>query len=125
MKPILILTLLSLASAASAGTDRLFAAVVAVESNGRADAVGDHGLARGLIQAHRAAWREGCEALGVRWSYTTGVKDAAKCRAVFYAYTGRYGARTAEQRARTWNGGPAGARSAATLGYWRRVKARL
>ena len=34
------------------------------------------------------------------------MKDPAKCRAVFYAYTSRYGAKTDIERARCWNAGP-------------------
>ena len=104
-------------------SDRLFNAVVQVESGGNPAAVGDHGQAHGLIQAHRGAWRDGCKALGVSWSYDSGVRDRRECQAVFYAYTSRYSAMTPEQRARCWNSGPNWrGRYKATDGYWSRVK---
>jgi hypothetical protein len=104
----------------------LFPAIVAVESGGNPAAVGDKGQAHGLIQAHRAAWTEGCQALGVHWSYERGVRNAWRCRTVFYAYTSRYGARTDEQRARCWNSGPGWRHKVkATNGYWRRVRAAM
>ena len=105
--------------------DRLFPAIVAVESGGNPDAVGDHGRARGLVQAHRAAWAEGCRAAEISVLYETGCRDWATCRAVFYGYTGLYGAATDEQRARVWNGGPHGASKASTAGYWERVRAAM
>jgi len=41
------------------GRDRLFDAIVQVESRGNPDAVGDEGNAHGLVQSWRSAWREG------------------------------------------------------------------
>lgn len=104
------------------GRDRLFQAIVEVESHGDPDAVGDGGKSRGLAQASRAAWQDGCEALGVHWDYASGVRDARKCRRIFYAYTSRYGAHSDQERARTWNGGPSGNRRKSTLPYWRKVR---
>jgi len=40
-------------------------------------------------------------------------------------YWARYGARTAEARARMHAGGPDGPRQPETLAYWRRVQRRL
>ena len=103
------------------GRDRIFDAIVEVESGGNPNAVGDGGKAHGLAQAWGPAWREGCEALGVHWDYVTGVRDLRKCNKIFHAYTSLYGARTDQQRARIWKGGPRGDRRRSTLPYWRKV----
>jgi hypothetical protein len=104
------------------GRDRLFDAIVQVESRGNPDAVGDEGNAHGLVQSWRPAWREGRKELGVHWNYATGVRDPRKCIRIFYAYTSLYGARTDQQRARIWNGGPCGDRDRSTLSYWFKVR---
>ena len=115
-----ILLILALTSIARAD---VFRAVVAVESGGDKNAAGDHGQARGLAQCHRGAWQDGCKALGVKWDYATGARDYAKCRAVFFAYASRYGAKTNEQRARCWNAGSGWKHKIkATNGYWAKVK---
>jgi hypothetical protein len=95
---------------------------VEVESQGNPHAVGDGGRAHGLTQAWRGAWQDGCEALGVHWDYATGVRDPHKCSRIFYAYTTMYGAQSAQERARIWNGGPSGDRRKITLSYWRKVR---
>lgn len=124
-----ILTFLAIANSVVAcqnASADVFTAVVQVESRGNANAVGDGGAARGYVQAHRGAWADACEWLGVKWDYATGVKDIQKCRAVFFAYTSRYGARTDEQLARCWNSGPAWAKKyKLTNQYWGKVKAAL
>jgi hypothetical protein len=97
------------------GRDRLFDAIVQVESRGNPDAVGDEGNAHGLVQAWRRAWQDGCKAMGVHWNYATGVRDPCKCIRVFYAYTSLYGARIDPQRVRIWNGGPCGDHHRSTL----------
>ena len=112
----------------------LIPALLAVESNGNWQAIGDAGLARGGLQIHAAAWQDGCEYLGVSWDYKTGAHDPAKAQAVCKAYLTRYGKAyerrtgrkvTAEVLARIWNGGPRGYEKRATVQYWVKIKAEL
>jgi hypothetical protein len=72
----------------------------------------------------RAAWREGCQFGGVDWPYEW-ADDAQRAGQVFTWSGARYGAKTPEQFARIWNGGPSGASKKATLAYWSKVKANL
>jgi hypothetical protein len=122
MRGFVVLGLLTVLVSAAMGRDCLFDAIVAVESRGNPHAVGDGGKAHGLAQAWRGAWKDGCKALGVHWDYAAGVRDPRKCHRIFYAYTSLYGARTDQQRARTWNGGPSGNDRKSTLSYWHKVR---
>ena len=112
----------------------LIPALIAVESGGNWNAIGDNGRARGALQIHRACWQDGCEELGVQWDYETGAHDPTKAKAVCKAYLTRYGRAyerrtgrkaTPEVLARIWNGGPTGYKKKATERYWRKVKTRL
>ena len=122
MRGIVVLGVLAVLVAPAMGFDRLFKAIVEVESQGNPNAVGDGGRAHGLTQAWRGAWTDGCKALGVHWDYRAGVRDPRKCSRVFYAYTSLYGAQTDQERARIWNGGPRGHHRKSTLSYWRKVR---
>ena len=114
--------LLAFLVAPAMGRDRLFDAIVEVESRGNPNAVGDAGKAHGLVQSWRPAWQDGCNVLGVHWNYATGVRDTRKCMQIFHAYTSLYGAQTDQQRARIWNGGPGGDHHRSTLSYWLKVR---
>ena len=100
----------------------LLDAIATVESGADDSAVGDNGRSRGPLQCGRAAWKEGCEFLGVTWDYGTDVWKRFESEAVFIAYTHRWGARTFEERARTWVGGPRGRFKPCTLVYWKKVR---
>ena len=99
---------------------RLFDAIRAVESSGDDKAVGDGGRSRGPYQCSRAAWLDGG---GEPSDYDRLVWDRAECERVMVRYWERYRARTDEERARTWNGGPRWREKPETEDYWRRVKA--
>jgi len=103
----------------------LFQAIRTVESAGDDRAVGDGGRSLGPYQCGRAAWRDACEHAGVDWDYDARVWSRPHCETIMQWYWERYGASTAEQRARTWNGGPRGAQRHSTLAYWQRVEAGL
>lgn len=123
---ILVLTLAATANAAPP-SDRLLDAICAVESNGNANAIGDQGRAVGAYQIHPAVVADVNRLTGSRYTIADRL-DPAKSRAMCRAYLAHYGERaggTDEAHARTWNGGPKGAKKAATVAYWRRVKARL
>lgn len=123
---IAILAPISLTAGATP-SDRLLDAICAVESGGKADAIGDNGKAVGAYQIHPAVVADVNRLTGSRYTLADRL-DPAKSRAMCLAYLAHYGERaggTDEAHARTWNGGPKGAKKAATVAYWRRVKARL
>ena len=102
-----------------------------VESRDR-DAVpdGDGGLAIGPYQIHEVYWRDALRAEQELGGHYQDCRRLAYARAVVAAYMRHHAARAwhdgdAEVIARIHNGGPGGASKAATLGYWRRVRARL
>ena len=96
----------------------LYDAILMVESGGNDSAVGDGGLSRGPYQCGRAAWKDS----GVDWDYDTHVWNRARCEYVMFLYWERWGAKTDEERARIWNGGPRGMSKESTLPYWRKVQ---
>lgn len=100
----------------------LFAAIRQVESGGNDKAVGDKGKSKGPYQCGRAAWLDGCGYGHATWSYHDCVFSRWHTEQVMIWYWAKYGAKTDEQRARMWNGGPRGMHKAATLGYWAKVK---
>jgi len=107
--------------------EKLIAAIGSVESNHDDSAVGDSGRSRGRYQISRAYWIDGG---GLSRRYGRDVTDAARCRLVMIGYWKRY-ARVAltagnlETLARIHNGGPRGDRKAATVPYWRKVRAAM
>lgn len=103
----------------------LYDAIRRVESGGDDFAVGDGGRSRGPYQCGRAAWADACEHGKLDWSYDVFVWRPWRCEYIMYLYWNRYGARTDEERARIWNGGPGGMQKSATLPYWNKVKAEL
>lgn len=103
----------------------LITALIAVESGGRDNAIGDQGRALGPLQIHQGVVLDVNRITGAsyRWQEMT---NRAKSRAVCEAYLKAYGrGATTEQLARRWNGGPQGDRKSATLPYWRKVEAAL
>jgi len=107
--------------------ERLLAAIRQVESGGNDRAIGDGGKAIGPYQLHREYWIDGG---GEPGRYRLDAWDAAACRPVILGYWKRYcpaalAAGDARTLARVHNGGPNGARKAATLPYWRKVQRQL
>jgi len=105
----------------------LFSAIVAVESGGDLNAVGDRGRAVGPAQIWEITVRDVNRIAGTRYTLADRT-DLAKSAEMFRLYTDHYGRRygmpiSDEVRARVWNGGPNGPRNAATLKYWRKVRA--
>ena len=119
--------LLVLASAAHAAPPEAFwRALHQVETSGRTGAIlGDGGRSLGPLQCSRAAFADS----RVPGRYEQ-VADLAFARRVAEAYLKRYAPRAwasgdVETLARVHNGGPAGARKAATLPYAAKVRAAM
>lgn len=105
--------------------DRLYLALVEVESGGDPLAVGDGGRAAGVLQIHPIMVRDVNRILGYdRWT----LEDrwsATESRAMLEVYLEHYGATSYEEAARKWNGGPDGHQQRQTLQYWESVRALL
>ena len=119
--------LLALASAANAAPPEAFwRALHQVETSGRTGAIlGDGGKALGPLQIHRVYHADS----RVPGDYSR-CADLAYSRRVAEAYLRRYAPRAwaagdVETLARIHNGGPAGARKAATLPYAAKVTAAM
>ncbi len=123
----LLLLLATSASAMAADWAGFVRAVHLVESSGRTTGhiIGDGGRSLGPLQVSRAAWQD--SRVGGRYE---DVADLAVATAVLRAYLHRYAAGALASQnwmecSRVWNGGPKGASKTATLGYWRKVEAKL
>ena len=109
----------------------LFDAIRSVESGGDDRAVGDGGASRGPYQIQRAYWTDALlMTSGVLPGYDALVWDRATSEQIMRWYWGRYCPDALrdfdfETLARIHNGGPAGARKAATAPYWNKVKKEL
>lgn len=108
----------------------LLAALIAIESGGDPSAIGDGGKAVGCLQIHPVMVAD-CNRIlagrGEAFRYTIDDRySEAHSRAMAVIYLRHYCPNgSAEQMARCWNGGPMGARKAATVGYWRKVKRQM
>lgn len=110
-------------------TGRILDAIRQTETGGEADpanAVGDGGKAIGPFQIHKAYWQDAvAHDPSIGGTYQD-CRDEAYARRIVLAYLSRYcTVWTDETVARIHNGGPKGHRKAATLPYWRKVKAAL
>lgn len=101
----------------------LAAALIALESGGNNQAVGDHGRAVGPLQVHAAVVADVNRAFGTSYQHRR-MTNRADAVAVLNRYLWLYArperigrAVTDEDRARIWNGGPDGWRRKATLAY--------
>jgi soluble lytic murein transglycosylase-like protein len=117
----------------SAGSDKsattlsdVRTAIEHVESGGDANAVGDNGLAVGILQIHPTMVEDVNRILGAK-EYTLADRlDVERSREMFAVYTNHYTpCLDAEKVARRWNGGPRGDRKRATVKYWRKVSKAL
>jgi hypothetical protein len=117
--------------------EKLLDAICIVESNGKADAVGDNGKAVGAYQLHKIyvddvnSFPEVKKA-GKHYTYEDRL-DPEKSREITRWYLIHYGrvyqnsgkTLTLEVFARIHNGGPNGYKKKATEAYWVKVKAEL
>ena len=104
----------------------LITALIAVESSGNDQAVGDNGRALGPLQIHRGVVLDVNRFTGSNYRHQD-MTNRAAARAVCQAYLTHYGKGcTTEQLARKWNGGgPRGEKKQATEAYWNKVKKQL
>lgn len=110
----------------------LLAALIAVESSGDPDAIGDNGLAYGILQLHSAYVQDAAEWSGENWTHQDAF-DPFKAVEIFAAYVERYCGDSRRPKdmsreefiARTHNGGPRGAYKDSTLPYWKKVEREL
>ena len=131
MKLLLILVFLVTASLGAGSDikdsiDTLIDALCVVESNNKADAIGDGGLAVGILQIHPIMIKDANRILR-KEVYTLGDrKDPVKSRKICRVFLLHYcKGRSLEYMARCWNGGPKGYRKKATLKYWAKVQSKL
>lgn len=125
-------TLLMLCLACSALPARagLWEAVCAVESGGKALAVGDGGKAAGIAQIWAITVRDVNRFAGTKFTLNDRF-DAEKSRQIFRLYTEHYGkGQSDEVKARIWNGGPnamkaTGKKLANLNAYWAKIKKHL
>ena len=111
--------------ASSEDLEILLDSIAEIESNTRADAIGDRGQAIGAYQIHRAYWEDGTRILGVDWSYCEAF-NPIKARRVVRAYLLYYGkGKSLMDLARIHNGGPTGYRKKSTLVYARKIRSLL
>lgn len=107
-------------------SEKLIDAFVQVESNGRANAVGDNGKAVGCLQIWEVVVDDVNRFSPTKYSYEDR-KSIIKSREICKKYLIHYGGKNAtdEKYARIWNGGPKGYAKVSTRGYWRKVQTHL
>jgi hypothetical protein len=111
----------------SYSNEQLVKAIHKVESGGRVGKIlGDSGRALGPLQIHYSNWKDAIsfdKTIGGKYSDCQDLSYSIK---VFNAYTKKYAdGKSAEEKARIWNGGPLGHKKSATKDYWKKVKANL
>ena len=103
----------------------LISAIMAVESGGRDQAIGDGGRALGPLQIHRAVVVDVNRFAGTSYRWE-GMTNRADARKVCELYLTRYAkGRSMQDAARIWNGGPTGHTKSATKPYWTRIQRNL
>jgi len=109
----------------------LLTALIAVESSGDPNAIGDNGLAYGCLQLHAGYVQDAAEYARQDWAHEDAF-DPETAKQIVRAYMARYATKkrlgrepTYSDLARMHNGGPLGFRKSATDKYWQKVKKRL
>jgi hypothetical protein len=129
MKTVALLASLVIGASGTTKTyslDDVRTAIEQVESGGDATAIGDNGLAVGILQIHPTMVDDVNRILGEKEYTLDDRKDVARSREMFAVYSNHYTpCGDAEKVARRWNGGPRGDRKRATMKYWRKVSKAL
>jgi len=102
----------------------LLVAAAMQESHGHSRAINAREQAFGILQVRQAALTDINRHYHTRYVLTDflGEEGVAKSLRAFELYGKMYGAKTPEEYARIWNGGPRGMRKRATLAYWRGIQ---
>lgn len=131
----IIITIATISVAQGSKHDQLIDALIAVESRGNANAIGDGGKAFGMLQIHAVMVQDANRIAKTTYTHDD-MFEPAKARAVANIIISHYarhierttGTRaTDEQLARIWNGGgsawkpQAAAKEANLQRYWRKV----
>ncbi len=110
---------------------QLVMALIAVESSGIDDQVGDDGRAFGCLQIHAIYIEDANQHVGGSWTHEDAF-NRVESVSIFKAYMSRYATPerigrkvTAEDIARIHNGGPNGWKKESTEKYWLKVEAEL
>jgi len=105
--------------------DKLIPALIAVESAGKTDAIGDGGRAVGCLQIWPIMVRDVNRIAGTRYTLADRL-DREKSIQMARIYLTHYAKNdTLENASRRWNGGPAGHTKPSTIAYWNKVKKEL
>ena len=115
---------------ARATGDGLIEALIAVESRGNPAAIGDNGLAVGVLQIHPIMVRDVNRILALRNDPRRfdlhDRRDRAGSIEMFLVWREHYCSGASEEViARRWNGGPKGDRRPSTAAYWIKVQRKL
>lgn len=109
-------------------TSLLLSALIAVESSGNPNAVGDAGRAVGVLQIRPCVVADVNAYAGTRYTLADR-RCPQKSREMFRLYIQRYAtpqrlgrSPTQQDIARIWNGGPAGWKRQSTVKYWTKVQ---
>lgn len=128
-KFIVIFCVLASSVLVASPSDKLINALITVESNGNASAIGDNGKAVGVLQIWPSVIKDVNGVSKIKYT-NDDRKSKAKSIAICKAYLNWYGkvyqkktgkVPTNEVYARIWNGGPIGYRKSATIKYWDKV----
>lgn len=105
----------------------LLAAMIAVESGGDDTAVGDNGRSVGALQISRQCVVDVNRFSGSRYRWPEDCYNRSLSVEICTTYLTHYCGNGAsnEVYARTWNGGPNGAKRRSTVKYWNSVRIRL
>lgn len=108
--------------------ERIWNAVIAVESNGNPLAIGDKHLKEhsyGIVQIRQSRLDDYFKQTGIRYT-TYDMFDPAKAKSIFLHYATKIGYKDPERIARCWNGGSEnGMKYKATAQYWKLVQIQL
>jgi len=109
--------------------DKLISALIIVESNGKEDAIGDNGLAVGILQIHPIMVHEANRILRkevYNYEDRKNKQKSIEIAKIYFQSRLKYNNTFSyEELARQWNGGPSGHLKDLTIQYWNKVKAIL
>lgn len=108
-------------------TSALLAALIAVESGGNNQAIGDEGRSIGCLQITEACVLDVNRIYGATFKWPDDCFNRYLSTRICDLYLSHYGGENATDQmlARIWNSGPNGHKKAVSLKYWRKIKRHL